>query len=277
MRSNGMLRSSPFLDVYYFADLAMDILRDPFSSGGEWSDFMSDLADEMWEQAYPRWTTMHRFLSEMIGRSMYERDFASAFSPDLLRSVAGAPARIPFEQQRLKLGVERALDIYGLSYDRYVGWPDEDGLRDDDAFYEWYQDLRLTEAYDRLLRSLAEDVFTILFAHREVLFLLNDWLATKMKRESRGPTKRCDPPTWARRAVFFRDRGRCCGCGTDLSGLLSLHIAPSFDHVVALVGGGPNDVTNLQLLCSPCNGRKGSAPVRPTFTHEQWFEPDEHH
>lgn len=45
---------------------------------------------------------------------------------------------------------------------------------------------------------------------------------------------------------------RCAGCGADLR-LVGSHT----DHVVALANGGPNDATNIQMLCPTCNVRKG--------------------
>ncbi len=44
--------------------------------------------------------------------------------------------------------------------------------------------------------------------------------------------------------------GRCLACGTS-EGL-------TVEHVVPLSRGGSNAVTNLQVLCGPCNSRKGA-------------------
>lgn len=53
-----------------------------------------------------------------------------------------------------------------------------------------------------------------------------------------------------RRAVYERDRGRCVTCGSpnDLE----------YDHVLPVAKGGATSVDNLQLLCRPCNRRKGA-------------------
>ena len=50
--------------------------------------------------------------------------------------------------------------------------------------------------------------------------------------------------------VYTRDEGRCqhCGSNTELQ----------FDHVIPHSMGGSDDADNLQLLCGPCNRRKGS-------------------
>jgi 5-methylcytosine-specific restriction endonuclease McrA len=50
--------------------------------------------------------------------------------------------------------------------------------------------------------------------------------------------------------VYARDKGRCRSCGSREN--------ICFDHVVPFSRGGENTVENLQLLCSPCNLRKGA-------------------
>jgi hypothetical protein len=54
-------------------------------------------------------------------------------------------------------------------------------------------------------------------------------------------------------AVAVRDGGRCRQCGSTAD----LH----FDHVIAWSKGGANTVTNIQLLCGPCNRRKGADDI----------------
>jgi ferredoxin len=57
-------------------------------------------------------------------------------------------------------------------------------------------------------------------------------------------------PREVRRAVFERDGGRCVDCGAcfDLQ----------YDHVIPLALGGAGTAENLQILCAPCNARKGA-------------------
>lgn len=54
-------------------------------------------------------------------------------------------------------------------------------------------------------------------------------------------------------AVAARDGGRCRQCGSTAD----LH----FDHVIAWSKGGANTVANIQLLCGPCNRRKGADDI----------------
>lgn len=51
--------------------------------------------------------------------------------------------------------------------------------------------------------------------------------------------------------LWRKQRGRCASCRTKLGD--DFHR----DHRTALVNGGDNDITNIELLCPPCNLRKG--------------------
>jgi hypothetical protein len=53
--------------------------------------------------------------------------------------------------------------------------------------------------------------------------------------------------------VAARDGGRCRQCGSTEE----LHL----DHVVPWSKGGANTVANIQLLCGPCNRRKGAVEI----------------
>jgi len=52
-------------------------------------------------------------------------------------------------------------------------------------------------------------------------------------------------------ALHKLQRGFCAACKVKLQ---AFHV----DHIVALARGGTNDRLNLQLLCPPCNLRKGA-------------------
>lgn len=50
--------------------------------------------------------------------------------------------------------------------------------------------------------------------------------------------------------IFYRDGKVCARCGAteDLT----------IDHIVAIVNGGSDELTNLQVLCRSCNAQKGA-------------------
>jgi hypothetical protein len=61
-------------------------------------------------------------------------------------------------------------------------------------------------------------------------------------------------PSWVKEILRARDRGKCAGCGVDI--VQELREEGYIDHMFALARGGCNDLVNLQLLCSKCNGKK---------------------
>lgn len=52
--------------------------------------------------------------------------------------------------------------------------------------------------------------------------------------------------------LHTKQRGRCANCGAKLGA--EYHR----DHKVPLSKGGTNDITNIELLCGPCNLRKNA-------------------
>jgi 5-methylcytosine-specific restriction endonuclease McrA len=87
-----------------------------------------------------------------------------------------------------------------------------------------------------------------------------------------GVLRRVHIPEWVKRAVYFRDRGRCVFCRQDLSGLVKIHSNKHYDHVVSLADGGLNDVTNIQLLCEGCNIKKSAGEPLTSDVYEAWYE-----
>jgi hypothetical protein len=86
-----------------------------------------------------------------------------------------------------------------------------------------------------------------------------------------GKLKRPSIPEWVKRAVFHRDRGMCAQCGKDISGLVGAQPNKHFDHMVPLAVGGLNDITNIQLLCGPCNQQKSANKWQVSNLYEAWY------
>jgi 5-methylcytosine-specific restriction endonuclease McrA len=58
--------------------------------------------------------------------------------------------------------------------------------------------------------------------------------------------------------VLARDGDRCVWCGRQFGGL----VAPTTDHLVPRVKGGPSWIENEVAACRRCNGQRGHlAPV----------------
>ena len=57
-------------------------------------------------------------------------------------------------------------------------------------------------------------------------------------------------PDDLKQLVWLRDGGRCRHCGST--------IELQYDHIIPVSMGGATSAENLQVLCGPCNRRKGS-------------------
>ena len=57
-----------------------------------------------------------------------------------------------------------------------------------------------------------------------------------------------------RKKIMQRDNYTCQICGKYMPDEIGLHI----DHIVPISKGGKSVASNLQVLCSKCNGSKGS-------------------
>ena len=67
--------------------------------------------------------------------------------------------------------------------------------------------------------------------------------------EASGP-RRAPISRELRIAVWQRDGGACVACGSRFE--------LQYDHVIPLALGGASTLENLQVLCAPCNQRKGA-------------------
>jgi hypothetical protein len=63
--------------------------------------------------------------------------------------------------------------------------------------------------------------------------------------------RRSAVPAEVRHFVWARDGGRCTDCGSTNE--------IQYDHVIPVSRGGSNEPANIQILCGPCNRRKGAS------------------
>ena len=80
------------------------------------------------------------------------------------------------------------------------------------------------------------------------------WIMLRARSNERliRPTDRVAWPKGLKRQLMRRQDNTCVYCGHRRT-------APSLDidHIVPVVRGGSNNISNLQVICRPCNQRKG--------------------
>lgn len=154
-----------------------------------------------------------------------------------------------------------------------------DGDGEIDYFYRWFQ--LQEDKFIELWEKLTDEVFHLLFSNRTFLLQFNKSLAEYLRNgkvvipaeflNKRDVIKRCYIPTWAKKAVYYRDHGRCVLCQKDLSGLLSTDRNLHHDHIVPLKLFGVNDPCNLQLLCEQCNLEKSGVSAATGIRYPIWW------
>jgi hypothetical protein len=283
-----------FYRTYAIADRIAAIASSPISYVRELEGLT---VDEGILDFLPNWqkeSVLHKF-AHWVADEMFVEDTSGPYLQDYDEN--NNPVRY--------LPVDIALNAYGICLDEPFKIPPphgqvvqvshnvtrwEESHEVADACYEYFmEDLRLSQPYAELLEQIADEVFHTMFHNRVALAGLNAYLSwhvddldpeglddhPEIAKQFRtvGKLKRTAPPRWARRAVFFRDHGRCAWCGTDLSGLIDALPSSQFDHIIPLAAGGLNDVTNLQLLCQPCNGQKSAKTGRrPSSKYRRLYD-----
>jgi hypothetical protein len=180
---------------------------------------------------------------------------------------------------RDKTGSEEAGEFYQNILDTYeIDYPVQ-GRKS----HEKYCDL-LEHLLVPINKRIIEETFTILFNNRSLLLEFNTQVSSlieTMKKndypnvmEKDGVVKRCSYlPVWLKNAIWFRDKGRCQGCGKDLTGLVSVRGEDQIhhDHINPLEHGGTNDPTNFQLLCNDCNLKKSYVQIYTSDLHQTFW------
>ena len=133
---------------------------------------------------------------------------------------------------------------------------------------------------------IAHDTFQLLFEDRVSLMKFNQGVARVVRdhlkkrdcpeiAESDGVFRRVYLPAWVKRAIFYRDKGRCVVCGKDLTGTVLTGEEVHYDHIVPLAAGGANDPTNFQLMCRDCNLSKAQKTGTSDKYQTYWNIDDE--
>ncbi|MDT4288003.1 HNH endonuclease [Methylomonas sp. MO1] len=265
-----------FYETYYYANIVHNVLGDTFDFLRNLHSWHEDREVSLFLRPFPKRSVLHSFSEYVIEDLMYE-----TLDDVSLDSLANNP--------KAELWVDRALKHHGIEAPGFRQWLAQRNVSladaSEDDVHDYHTDLRLTGELDDLMTQLANEVFYVLFSNRTLLARLNGYIAGVVGEIGRdqlqgddalllqkdGVPTRAYIPEWARRAVYFRDRGMCASCNTDLSGLVSVSSVEHYDHIIPLAEGGINDVTNLQLLCQACNLSKGKRRLATSNKYQAWY------
>lgn len=277
-----------YYETYFVANTINNILANPFDYLRMLDKFYGDLQYVRFLEPFQEFSAFHQFIEFTIHSLMFEELGEVDLSQQ--RSEEKRFENIRFMEGSFRdLPINHAMSHYEIEHESFVEWLSIQGKTFDDAVdddaYDYYSFLLETGLLDCLVEKIAAEVFFIMFLNRVTLMLFHDRVAgvisgikiEEIEIEDRrwfardGVLSRQRVPEWAKKAVFFRDRGRCVLCNKDLSNLISLQNEENYDHLIPLAHGGINDVTNLQLLCGDCNRRKSDGEPMTSALYGKWY------
>lgn len=268
-----------FFETYYYVNIIHNVLDNTMDFLLNLHSWHEDREAGLFLHPFPKYSALHSLAEHVIEELMYE-----SLDDVSIDAITTNP--------RAELWVDRALKHHRIASPGFRKWLAQQNIAlsaaTDDHVYDYHADLRWTGELDTLMAQLVNEVFYALFGNRTLLERLNIYIAGIVSRiessdlpeeDSKllykdGVLARTYIPEWAKRAVYFRDRGKCVSCHTDLTGIVSVMSSEHYDHIVPLSEGGINDVTNLQLLCHTCNLKKGRRLLPTSNRYEAWYSID---
>lgn len=265
-----------YYNTYYYANIVNNVLSGDLELMGFINNFFVD-QDSLFHLAKPfeKKSALHQFIESVV---------ADFFMEDMHQYDEKNCSNWAFYKSgRIVPYAEQVLLNFGVS-----GYNLDDDISDYSTIEEYHDMLTESGILWELFETIAKEVFYLLFNNRQILLRFNSYVARYMCEidfENSGDEfdevkllftksktlKRVRVPEWARKAVFYRDRGKCCSCFKDLSGILSISNSKHFDHIIPLALMGLNDVVNIQLLCEPCNLKKGKGEIETSEYYEGWY------
>ena len=267
-----------YYDTYYYCNIVQNILGNQPDYLVTMHSLFEDERTVFFAAPWQKWTALHRFVAQCVNGLFFED----------LELYADKP--LAFGKQMGARFQNYSIDHLTMAEFLADRQRPASGLDQDDA-YEYLLELGFVGNLETLIERIADEVFFVMFLNREALARLNSWIAGYVGQvtaedlvsvdpavaeqsvhfKSAGQLKRKKPPRWVKEAVFYRDRGHCAQCGGDLTNISYVGADDHYDHIVPLAEGGLNDVTNIQLLCSGCNLKKGSRAIPVSRLYQRWY------
>ena len=274
-----------FHETYYFVNIIHNVFTDPSSYLRKLEDITGGEQIGLWElQAFDKVSLLHKVAQQVISQVILEET----------DELGGLKFWLDEHQPKPLLWIEQLLKRHDFKHDSFLSFLTDSGKHyskaTQDDVSEYYEVLQLCGPFEELCEKLAEEVFYVLFNNRQFLQSFNKYISGRvgccdidfapfegdeqqlvLLFRKPGVLKRVSIPLWARKAVFLRDKGCCCFCNKDLTGLISVWSKQNYDHIVPLALGGVNDVSNLQLLCRECNQSKGGRSSSTSDMYQPWY------
>ncbi|VUZ28879.1 Uncharacterised protein [uncultured Comamonas sp.] len=283
-----------FYETYSICDVVSGLLKNTLDHALLLEGFHCDERWADWVIPYEKQSVLHQFIGFVVqGMHSEQADgFDIEKQKKIYSNFKGIPPAIA-DLQPHKLPIEHAFEHHGIDHQTFFEFLKDEGKMfeeaDADDIYEYMNEIWISAAYEDLMKQTVHEVFHVVFQNRELMMDFNSYVSGILEHAqwdqvedfdrsllaSNGTLARVRPPRWAQRAVFFRDRGRCVLCDSDLTGLMSIENVENYDHIVPLSRWGINDITNLQLLCAPCNQRdkRDGAPIT-SGRYQSWYAID---
>jgi hypothetical protein len=175
--------------------------------------FFKNLAGE-YSWKFEKYSILHKFIAYIFQDQMY---YPVEYKDDIiLDSLAN-------DEHYEKLEIEALLSLHNIQHTSLSIWLARNNLSKNliltDDLLDYYAALKKEGSFSEMCEIVAEEVFFIIFMNRELLRLFNELIASIRSNSGYTSLKRVYMPKWVRRAVYFRDRGRCVICNRDLSGI----------------------------------------------------------
>lgn len=267
-----------YYNTYYFANVIHNVVMNSF-------DYLKNI-DDFYQIGltipikFSKDSNLHEFIRFVIEGIFHENLLEECNAIDDNKLMVNPTTIKPF-------WINHALRENGYTHISFQEWLQKNQHTStfaDDSVHSYVYDY-LYDTYYELLRKLAIEVFHILFLNREFLLKFNrlisvhisfqrvdednGFVSGKLKRD--GVLYRAGIPAWVKDAVFFRDRGHCVFCNSNLTNLVSRLTVKNFDHMIPLNLSGGNDVSNIQLTCEACNLEKSGSVGGTSKTYELWY------
>lgn len=275
--------------TYHFANIIDGVLTDQLSYLRNLNDFYGEGKIEWFVEPFLKNSAFHRFIdfvvTSVVDEETYNVDLDS-MKKEYLRCREFMPE---YADEFKLLPVNVYFNNYGIEHASFEQWLD-DNKKDFisvtmDDIYDYFNSFYESGEIEELIERIREEVFFVMFSNRKALQIFNQMMAGILSQldinevepknktffKDKSVLKRVPIPAWAKKAVFYRDRGRCVKCNKDISGTLSFQNKLNFDHIIPLAVGGLNDVTNLQLLCEECNKNKLHFTSETSLYYEKWY------